>query len=111
MIDSPASAEVVSEDTFLFGPNCRDGSFCGTLAWAFPALMLGFDIENRWIEKGPVRRMVEMFETQREWEEVAISALDIDWEKKLGPAVPENTDTIPPPQDWELVHPLYYRRS
>ena len=83
VIDSPASAEVVSEDTFLFGPNCRDGSFCGTLCWAFPALMLGFDIENRWIEKGPVRRMVEKFESQREWEEIALSALDIDWEKKL----------------------------
>ena len=111
VIDTPASGEVVTEDTFLFAPYCLDGSFCGTIRQAFPALMLGFDIENRWIEKGPVRRMVQDFESQREWEEIALSALDVDWEKKLGPAKPEDIKTIPPPQDWELVHPLYYRRS
>ena len=111
VIEPPASAEVVTEDTFLFAPYCDDGSFCGTLRRAFPVLMLGFDVEERWIEKGPVRRMVQDFASQREWEEIALSALDVDWEKKLGPAVPEDPRTIPPPQDWELVHPLYYRRE
>lgn len=111
VIHSPASAEALTQYTFLFAPHSREDSFCGTLRWTFPVLMLGFDIENRWIDKGPARRRVQDFESQREWEEIALSALDVDWEKKLGPVRPEDMSTVPPPQDWELLHPLYYRRS
>lgn len=84
-----------------------------------PALVLGANVGvmARWWEKGPVKEMLDGLLEGRASVEKAMSARNIDWT-----GTGEGKDWRKRPsslrlffdqhrQDWELVHPLYYKTA
>ena len=90
-----------------------------SLRQASPALVLGANVGDmaRWWDKGPVKEMLDRFLEGRASVEMAISGRIIDWtgtgERKDWRKRPSSLRLFfdQHRQDWELVHPLYYKTA
>ena len=105
VIDTPASNDVLTEESFLFAPRCIFDVLWATLDHVFPALCLGVNIDELYhVECPPTQKLLEGFLNQRESANVALSLCHKEQ--------PPTTPGLPPKpwiQNWQISHPLYFR--
>ena len=105
VIVSPASNDVLTEESFLFAPRCIFDVLWSSLDHVFPALCLGVDIATLYhLECPATQRLLENFLNQRESVNMALSLCH-----KEEP--PESPGCRPQRwiQNWEISHPLFFR--
>ncbi|KAL8790570.1 MAG: hypothetical protein Q9195_006314 [Heterodermia aff. obscurata] len=111
VIDTPASNDVLTEESFLFAPRCFFDVLWASLDHVFketqhfPALCLGVDIAKMYYLECPAtRKLLDSFLNQRESINMALSLCH----KEEPPTTP-GCRPMPYIQNWHVGHPLYFR--
>ena len=105
VIDTPASNDVLTEESFLFAPRCIFDVLWATLDHVFPAICLGVDIAELYhLECPATQKLLDGFLNQRESVNMPLSLCH----KEEPPTIPGCC-----PQRWiqnyEIAHPMYFR--
>ena len=105
VIDTPASNDVLTEESFLYAPRCIFDVLWATLDHAFPALCLGVDIAELYhLECPATRKLLDGFLNQRESVNMALSLCHKEEPPTTPGCCPQRWI-----QNWQIAHPLYFR--
>lgn len=105
VIDSPASNDILNEESFLFAPRCIFDVLWASLDHVFPALCLGVDIGKLYhLECPATQRLLDGFLNQRESVNMALSLCHKEEPPTTPGCCPRRWI-----QNWHISHPLYFR--
>ncbi|CAF9923974.1 MAG: hypothetical protein HETSPECPRED_005479 [Heterodermia speciosa] len=111
VINTPASNDVLTEESFLFAPRCIFDVLWASLDHVFsrrldfPALCLGVDIAELYQDECPAtQKLLDAFLNQRESVNMALSLCHKEEPPTTPGCCPERSI-----QNWEINHPLYFR--